>query len=152
MEPNEMQQVLRGLADREEIRDLARRYAHCIWQRDIEGAIELFAEDGSMEMDDRPPIVGRAALVASYRALLDGEFEPFVHNHLIEVDGDRARGVCYLDLRATVGGKAMLGAGHYEDEYVRRDGRWKFLRRRLKMAHFAPVTEGWHQTEEAGAD
>jgi len=136
-------QAVRELKDREAIRDLAIRYAHCVWQRDVEGAIDLFAEGASMELDDRPPIVGREALLASYQALLQGDFMPFVHNHVIELDGDRARGTCYLDLRATVDGKAMIGAGVYEDEYVREDGRWRFARRRLRMSHFVPITEGW---------
>lgn len=138
--------AVRELADREAIRDLARRYAHCVWQRDIEGAIDLFTEDGRMDLDDRPPIIGRRALIASYKALLAGDFQPFVHNHLIELDGDRATGVCYLDLRASVNGKSMIGSGVYHDEYVRDGGRWKFASRRLAMSYFVPIKEGWVET------
>lgn len=148
MRQEDLRQAIQELRDREAIRDLAIRYAHCVWRKDVEGAIELFAEGASMELDDRPPIVGRAALVESYRGLLRGEFMPFVHNHVIELDGDRARGTCYLDLRATVDGKAMIGAGVYEDDYIRENGRWKFARRRLRMSHFVPITEGWKEAEE----
>ncbi len=146
---DDLPRIVQELRDREAIRDLAIRYAHCVWRRDVEGAIELFAEGASMELDDRPPIVGREALLASYRSLLEGEFMPFVHNHVIELDGDRAKGTCYLDLRATVDGRAMIGAGVYEDEYVREGGRWKFARRRLHMSHFVPLTEGWGATGES---
>lgn len=148
METEDVREAIRDLTDRETIRDLAVRYAHCVWRRDVEGAISLFAEGASMELEGRPPIVGREALAASYQDLLRGEFMPFVHNHVIELDGDRAWGVCYLDLRATVDGKPMIGAGVYDDEYVREDGQWKFARRRLRMSHFVPITEGWTPAQE----
>ena len=45
---------LRALMDVEAIRDLARGYAHCVWQRDSDGAVDLFAPDGVMDMGDRP--------------------------------------------------------------------------------------------------
>ena len=37
--------TVRALADVEAIRDLGRRYAHCVWQRDATGAALLFADD-----------------------------------------------------------------------------------------------------------
>ena len=57
---------LRQLADLEAIRDLVRRYAHCVWQKDVAGVVDLFSDDAEMDMGDRPPIVGREALLASY--------------------------------------------------------------------------------------
>jgi len=54
--------TLRALADESAIRDLARRYAHCVWQGDAEGAAALFAEDAVMDTGDRPPLAGRAAI------------------------------------------------------------------------------------------
>jgi len=38
--------VLQALLDREAIRDLASRYADCVWRKDVEGAVNLFAADG----------------------------------------------------------------------------------------------------------
>jgi len=63
------EQIIGELADREAIRELARRYAHCVWQKDVEGAIELFTDDAEMDTGDRPPIVGREALLDSYREM-----------------------------------------------------------------------------------
>ena len=37
------------LLDLEAIRDLPRRYAHCVWTRDVEGAVALFTADGVMD-------------------------------------------------------------------------------------------------------
>jgi ketosteroid isomerase-like protein len=136
--------VVRALADKEAIRDLARGYADCVWRNDVAGAIPLFSEDGEMDTGDRPAIKGREALLATYQQMLgNAELQPFVHNHVIELHGDHATGTCYLDLRAIQDGKSMIGAGYYHDRYVRVDGEWKFRSRRLTMCHFVPLSEGW---------
>ena len=94
--------ALRRLLDLEAIRDLACRYANCIWRKDADGAAALFADDGVMDTGDRPPLVGRDAIRDAYRAILpSSDLQPFVHNHVIDLDGDRATGSCNLDLRVT---------------------------------------------------
>lgn len=144
MEPSRLDEAVRELADREAIRDLARRYAHCVWRKDAAGAVELFAADGEMDTGDRPPIRGRAALLESYRTMITGPtFQPFVHNHVIDLDGERATGTCYLDLRATLDGKSMIGSGYYEDRYVRVGREWKFQSRKLTMCYLVPIQQGW---------
>jgi uncharacterized protein (TIGR02246 family) len=135
--------ALGRLLDLEAIRDLARRYAHCIWRKDADGAAALFAEDGAMDTGDRPPLVGPDAIRAAYRAILPAsDFLPFVHDHVVELHGDRATGTCHLDLRVTRDGRRHLGAGAYEDHYVREGGRWKFASRRLTMHFLVPYLEG----------
>ncbi len=130
----ELEAAVRQMADREAIRDLAHRYAHCVWQKDAVGATELFTEDGVMDTGDRPPLEGREVMLESYRQMLaESELRPFVHNHVIELEGDRATGTCYLDLHATIEGKPMTGLGHYEDKYVRIEGQWKFRSRKLNL-------------------
>jgi uncharacterized protein (TIGR02246 family) len=126
--------ALRRLLDLEEIRDLARRYAHCVWQRDAAGAAALFAEDGEMDTGDRPPIKGRAAILTSYQEIFQSqEFRPMVHNHVIDLDGETATGTCYLDVQATVEGVDKVGLGTYQDHYVRTTDGWKFHSRRLTL-------------------
>ncbi len=134
--------AVRRLLDLEAIRDLAHRYAHCIWRRDADGAAALFAEDGSMDTGDRPPLVGREAIREAYRAILpSSDLLPFVHDHLIELAGDRATGTCHLDLRMTRDGQRFLGAGCYDDRYVRATDGWRFASRRLTMHFLAPFLE-----------
>jgi ketosteroid isomerase-like protein len=136
--------AVRKLADGEAIRDLARRYAHYVWQKDVAAAIELFTEDGEMDTGDRSSIKGKEALLKAYEGMFaDAEFQPFVHNHVIELQGENATGTCYLDLRATVDGKSMIGSGYYHDRYVRVGGEWKFRSRKLTMCYFVPLSEGW---------
>jgi len=135
---------VRRLADLEAIRDLARRYAHCVWTRDVPGAADLFTADGCMDTGTQPPLRGRAAILAGYQNLLGpAVFEPFVHNHVIRLCGERATGVCYLDLRATLDGRSLIGSGYHEDEYAREDGCWKFRSRRLTMRYLVPIEPGW---------
>lgn len=129
--------LLRELADREAIRDLPRAYAHHVWQRNIREIADLFTEDGVMDTPDMDPLVGRETIFEAYVKMLnDDEFHPFIHNHFIELDGDRATGTVYLDLRATVNGKDLLSSGVYDDVYERVDGTWKFSSRKVTMGRF----------------
>lgn len=131
------------LMDTEEIRNLARRYAHSVWQSDAAAAAELFTEDGVMDTQERPPIEGRAAIRETYmETFADSDFRPFVHNHVLDIRGDIATGTCYLDLKATVDGKLMVGWGYYDDDYVRLDGQWYFKRRRLNLLQYGEVASG----------
>jgi hypothetical protein len=73
----------------------------------------------------------------------DAMFHPFVHNHVIELDGDRASGVCYLDLRAITEGRSVMGSGFYRDRYARVEGDWKFESRELTMCYLVPPGDEW---------
>jgi len=131
-----LEATVRELADLEAIRDLARRYAHYVWQRDAVGAIDLFADDGEMNTGERPPIRGRRALIEAYEAMFaSSEFHPMVHNHVVDLQGDVATGTCYLELHARMDGVDKVGAGHYRDRYVRVGGVWKFASRVLTMCY-----------------
>jgi uncharacterized protein (TIGR02246 family) len=134
--------AIRRLLDLEEIRDLARRYAHCVWQRDAAGASAVFADDGEMDTGDRPPLVGRAAIRAVYEEVFRTQpFRPMLHNHVIELDGDSATGTVYLDVRATMDGVDKVGLGFYQDRYVRTAEGWKIRARLLKLQSFVDADE-----------
>ncbi len=144
MTDEELTRTVRELADKEAIRDLTYRYVHHVWRQDADAAAQLFARDGEMDTSLEEPIRGREALRAAFARLFDGaDLQPFVHNHLIELDGDEASGICYIDLRSVQDGKSMMGSGFYTDRYEREDGEWKFRSRRLNLRHFVPLDEGW---------
>ncbi len=154
-----MPDELQRLSDLEAIRDLARRYAHCVWQKDPEGCAALFTEDCEMDAGlGGTPILGREAMVKVYgRTFPNVDLQPFVHNHIVELAGDSATGTVYLDLRATMDGRAMIGSGYYEDRYVRTPEGWRFKSRKLTLRFLVPLSEGWaksgyevRQSEEAG--
>lgn len=137
--------VIRELADSAAIRDLAHRYAHYVWQNDLEALAALFAEDGEMDPGTRPPLRGRAALLAGFRQMLTAGsvFLPFVQQHVVDLAGDTASGTCYIDLRAEVEGKSMIGAGWYADRYVRTAEGWRFQSRKIELRFFVPLRNGW---------
>ncbi len=144
MSTGDIQSLVRDLADREAIRDLVLRYAHYVWEKDVAAIVGLFTDDGEMDTGDSPTIKGKEALLEAYqRTLAGGEFQPFVHNHVIDLRGDAATGTCYLDLRASVDGRSMIGSGQYRDRYDRVGDQWKFSSRRLTMSYFVPLSQGW---------
>jgi ketosteroid isomerase-like protein len=134
--------TVQRLADLEAIRDLPRRYAHAVWLRDAAAAASLFAEDGVMDTGD-DALEGRASILEIYTTTFAAsEFRPFVHQHVIDLEGDRATGTCYMDVRANVDGVAMFGFGYYEDRYIREADGWKFARRKLNLVRYSPEAPG----------
>ena len=152
MDAPDLEALVRELADKEAIRDLARRYAHHVWQLEVDALVDLFAEDGEMDTSLEEPIRGRPALREAFQRLVDddeADLQPFVHNHVIELDGDRARGTAYIDLRSVREGRSMLGSGYYRDRYVRQGDAWKFQSRGLVLRFFVPLHDGWAEGEAA---
>lgn len=130
-----LEQTVRELADREQIRELIATYAHRVAHG--EANADLFTDDGAYihrrSLDGEPHEVrGRAELDAHYiaRPGSRGAATPMIHNQLIEVDGDSARATCSIELRIT-SGAGIFASGYYEDQLRREAGLWKFVERRV---------------------
>ena len=137
--------IVQTLWDREMIRELTYAYGLAIEAQDEERMAALFLPDGSVDFSSlgRGVIQGHAALKSFYRETWPLRVRPFFTNHVIQVDGDRASGICSLENRATRNGISLIGAGRLHDTYARIDGEWKFATRRVEMFYFVPLTEGW---------
>jgi ketosteroid isomerase-like protein len=137
---------VRDLLDREAIRTLPLRYCHCVWQKDVEGYVNLFTDDGWVSTTD--PNLPRAQGREGLRKMIEGAAtdmkpRPFIHNHVLELLGpDRAKGTCYLEVRLFRDGKRWLMTGWYDDEYVKVGGEWKFKSRQTTIDSFVPLSEG----------
>jgi hypothetical protein len=139
----ELERGLAELRDREAIRELTARYCCFAQAGRVDEIVDLFTEDGGIDMGDTHTH-GRAELLRSYReAFGDLRPIPFIHNHVIELQGGRARGTCAVEIRVTQNGEAYTAAGHYEDSYRRVNGAWKFERRNLIVYHWVPLAKGW---------
>lgn len=135
-----LEQRVRELADREEIRELVARYS----QRVLRGQspADMFTDDGVMVI--RIPgfpvqeVRGRAELekVFAAAAARPGINMPAVHNQVISIRGDEAIGTSLIELYvsddAHPDGRAFAATGVYEDRLRRVDGRWKFASREAR--------------------
>ncbi len=142
---------IQELADRGTLIELTGRYCHAISSGDMESVLTLFTEDAALETTFPPgsgqeatTTTGREALRENYKGTAGMDLKPCVHNHVIELHGDRARGFCSVELRLIQGGVAFTGSGHYEDQFRRDAGEWRFQRRKLVVYHWVPHTEGWN--------
>ena len=109
MATKSMEAALQEVIDREEIRTLPVRYCHTVWQKDLDGYVNLFTEDGSISTNDAslPRTQGREALRKMIGEGLDTmKPRPFIHNHVVELLGpDRAKGTCYIEVKLVRDGK-----------------------------------------------
>ncbi len=120
---------LSRLIARDDIRQLAYRYALAIDSRDIDALLELFVDDVQVGRN----AFGHPALRKSFESQLRdvGITILFVGNHIIEVqDDDHATGVVYCKNETQLGQNWIHQAIQYRDTYERRSGRWLFVRRR----------------------
>ena len=145
---SELEKRIQRLEDLDAIRDLPRRYAHLVWQGKALETVELFSIDGAVDLgpNDGGRIEGRENLRAIYSEKVGTDqmmLQPFVHNHIIDLQDDTATGTAYLDLRCTKDGESLMGSGFYEDSYIREEGRWKFKERRLTMCYLVSPGEQW---------
>lgn len=143
-----LEEKVQELVDREEIRELISTYAH----RVAHGAsiADLFTQDGVWTIRRTPdgPIVEVSGMEALKEHFHERPPEaehpmPMIHNHILSIDGDLARGINSNELRISENGKSIIASGYYEDSYRRVNGRWKFVRRDTTFFHWTPVQQGW---------
>lgn len=131
-------------AIREECEALSIAYARAVDFRDYDAFVELFAEDGVLEID--APLVGRQAIREAIMKRPDElKSRHVLTNIFIDVrDANSARGISYLTLYRHVGPESLTpgpiefdgpaAVGHYEDQFVRTAAGFLFKQRRLQLA------------------
>lgn len=143
MAAKNLEAALQEVIDREEIRTLPVRYCHTVWQKDLDGYVNLFTDDGAISTNDPslPRAQGREALRKMIGEGLDtAKPRPFIHNHVVELLGpDRAKGTCYIEVKLFRDGKKCAMAGWYNDEYAKVGGEWKFKSRQITIDSMTPL-------------
>lgn len=141
------------LEAREQIKELTARYCWHVARGEGAQVAALFTDDGALEISDGSfrPVRGREALDKFYRAAVSQPEVaiPFIQNHIIELDGDHARGTCGIEARFARGGESVTAAGYYEDRYRRDPGGWRFLERKITFWHSVPLKQGWAEAKAA---
>ena len=137
--------AVHALVDRAEIEELVARYVHALDTRDADAYASVFTEDAVYEVAGTV-YRGRDAIrkivtdltEAREASLASGEQPADLYhvmsNSSIEMLSEtEARHISYAQtVRAAEGGQFIVGfMGRYEDEIVKRDGRWQIADRKL---------------------
>jgi len=143
------------LEDIEEIRRLKATYCDLCDaglgdEKNRDALLELFIEDARVDfgMGEGSQFSGQAGLQTFF-----GQFVPnsvsfcmhMVHNSVIDVSGDTAKGRWYFEAPTTnaITNEPQWMAGRYIEEYVRVGEKWKFSSIETQWNYIAPYAEGW---------
>lgn len=141
--PADMEARLKRLEDIEAIKQLKARYWRCVDLKLWDEMAEVFTEDAVADYGPKAKLAGRQAIVGFLKGSLGAD--AVITNHVgqrpeIEITGEAAaRGTWWLcDYIVMPPGTRRRGYGYYEDEYIKREGRWRKSRTRL-----VSVLEEW---------
>ena len=152
--------LVRNPLARDEIRQLAYRYAAAVEARDVDAMADLFVPharfgDHGEGRDGLHRLMSQSLDTSVFAVIL-------VANHLIELDGDdRGRGQvwaqCFAQTHADGFVEQLI---RYEDRYERHAGRWLFLHRRHRLYYgvsspTSPLTQRpahWPQSQTGVGD
>lgn len=141
--------AVQTLRDQEALRALRYRYHECINEGKYDEIPGLFTEDGTLDFGYLGKANGRAELVKFFQGVskLLSFVKQFIHNHVVQVQGDQGTGLSYLEARSVSKGESYMVAARYDDEYVRQNGQWKFKSMNLTPYFTVPLREGWAQED-----
>ena len=129
--------------DRLAIHELVMSYGDAVTRNDADDWGAVWAEDAVWRVPTFPGLElteGRGQIVRNWRQAMQG-FKQIVFTATLgalTVDGDKAAGRTYtLELGTDLEDQQSLVAGRYDDEFIKRDGRWYFLSRTFTPMHFA---------------
>ncbi len=134
-------------------------YDEALWDQ----VIDLFSDDATLEVGQNGVYAGRDSI---HRYLLgltggsqglkqgqlnnQGQLSPVI---TLSADGRSAQARWRVLIQDAIYGKeANWGAGVYENEYVKQDGKWKIRKLHLYLRFHAPYEGGWtHATAQLNA-
>jgi uncharacterized protein (TIGR02246 family) len=124
-------------ADRLAIQDVLFRYCHALDRGRWDEFAALFTDDCCLDLSQ---VLGRYEGTAGIRQFCDmmGSLNilmrHLVTNVVVEGDGERVRTAAYvIAITGAPGPAQRQTTGLYEDELVKRDGRWRLHRRHLAL-------------------
>ena len=145
-----LERTVQNLADIEALRTLRLRYHDAI-NTNRGGEIgELFTDDGEVDFGYLGRTRGKpkvALFFGNVGNLLDSVIQ-FVHNHVVEVDGDNATGTAYLEAKSISKGRAYRVAGRYRDIYRRTPQGWRFAKMDFEPLFTLPFEESWDSEDK----
>lgn len=125
-----------ALEDKDAIRETMASYCHALDQCRFSDVAALFAPDGEWTTD-YGSARGRSEIETLLRSVVPVKGEGpqrkhYITNIIITLDAGTAKAVSdYLVVRESGSGLLAVMGGTYRDTFVKRDGRWYFLRKEL---------------------
>ena len=137
---------VQNLEDKEAVRTLRYRYHQYINDNRFDEIANLFTDDAVVEIGYVLRSVGRDEIATSFIAMpKDVKFlKQFIHNHIVDVDGDAAAGISYFEAKyAAKDETSLLVAGKYDEDYVRTPDGWRISRMVVELYFTTPLQLGW---------
>ena len=151
-EIEELKAALDELRDTQALETLKHRYCHLVDARRWDELFELWTDDAVCDYGFFGTYQGREEIVHKFFGEMVESVSSFmahmVHNPVIELSGDRARGSWYLTAQTTIqpANQAVWVMGIYRDEFVRIDGSWKISSLEFEFKYYTPYEDGWAKT------
>ena len=127
-----------------ELHRLVSEYCHGVDKHDLDRFLDIWHDDAVWEIG--PPFGNFHGKDEIRRALVEliwpawRETHHWTTNLVVEIEGDRARGVCDVNCNgANPEDVALLVSATYTDDFERRDGRWRIAKRGVVIHYFSPV-------------
>jgi ketosteroid isomerase-like protein len=145
LELNALRHRLRRLEDIEDIRRLRMQYHYFVNEGLFSRAPEIYTDDALVVWSSAGTARGHKQIIELFHTLpKQADFvKHFVSNHIVDVDGDEATGLAYVDARYAAKGQSSLIAGKYEERYRRTEAGWRISETILDTYFKATIQEGW---------
>jgi hypothetical protein len=151
---------LGAVEDRASIENIQTAYGYYLATLLWDDLTALFADNGTIEIALRGVYVGKAAVRRNLNLYGQAGLDDGVlHNHMqfqpvidVAPDGRSARlRSRALSMMGNFNRNATWMGGTYENEFVKIDGRWMFLRDQQVNTYFAPYETGWKDLAQRAA-
>lgn len=158
MDLEELEKRIKKLEDREAIKELKAKYTYALDKGDWDTVLGCFTDDAKCDWGKFAGAIyeGKEQLGKFFREDLRKTLSfhaHLVHNPIVEVDGDKARGKWYYEEPCIWTDKDEAGwiMGIYNEEYVKIDNEWKI--NSIKVEHFYQTTydKGWAKERMRGS-
>ena len=144
---------IQQLEDIEAVKRLQAKFCYVNDSFDWKGTVDLFTDDAVAEYGPFGSYNGKAEITKFCRDELPkglSFLQHMIHNPLVDVSGDKAKGSWYFETPATqIPTKGVWIAGRYDGEYVKVSGEWKISKLAVTFFYITPYEDGWAKNNMA---
>ena len=135
------------LESKDAIRELVSNYAESCDRQDLQALEKIFTEDAEFDSPNGSlKSKGRQAILDMYHEVFLSRGPSFHWTHDVSIkinsnDKDLADGTVYSHAETTRDGIASLAAMRYDDQYSKKEGSWKFLKRTINFFYYVKTED-----------